>query len=92
MLLNGWNENTFRSFGYVRPENTVSNCYYLENSVEGIEDTEWFIDGITTGTKVTEEEMKSEEMVEKLNTGENQAWKPDTNNINDGYPILSWQQ
>ena len=37
--------------------------------------------------------MKSKNMIDYLNTGEEETspWKPDTNNINDGYPILSWQ-
>ena len=37
--------------------------------------------------------MKSEEFVDLLNEGQNEKpWKQDTNNINDGYPILSWQE
>ena len=39
----------------------------------------------------TEEEMKQDSFVELLNNGENN-WKKDTNNINNGYPILNWQK
>ena len=38
----------------------------------------------------TEEEMKQDSFVELLNNGESN-WKKDVNNINNGYPILSWE-
>ena len=65
------------------------NCYYSENNIEIIGD------GVklqNTGEAKTELEMKSPDFVEKLNEGqEDKPWKQDTNNINNGYPILSWQ-
>ena len=69
--------------------NSISNCYYLENNIEIIGN------GGTLskiGEEKTEEYMKGEEFVDKLNNGqEGNPWKQDINNINDGYPILSWQ-
>lgn len=48
-------------------------------------------EGITGDVTVkTETEMKSDEFITVLNNG-GTAWKKDTNNINDGFPILSWQ-
>lgn len=35
-------------------------------------------------------EDNKEELVEKLN-GTSNTWKHDTENINNGYPILEWQ-
>ena len=44
-------------------------------------------------TAKTETEMKSEEFVTLLNEGQDGTpWKQDTNNINNGFPILSWQE
>ncbi len=72
--------------------NELSECYYLENNIEII-GTKKSVYCKENGTKKTEEEMKSEEFVNSLNEGqEDSPWKQDTNNINDGYPILSWQQ
>ena len=38
----------------------------------------------------TEEEMRQDSFVELLNNGESN-WKKDINNINNGYPILSFE-
>jgi len=48
----------------------------------------YYLEGTTTdsnATAKTSNELKS--LVSTLGT----AWKSDTNNINNGYPILSWQ-
>ena len=67
----------------------ISNCFYLTGS---------YLQGADLGTtyassiiEKTEAEMKQEEFVTLLNGGTGTAWKKDTNNINTGYPILSWQ-
>ncbi len=45
------------------------------------------------GEGKTEEYMKGEGFVAELNDGqEGSPWKQDINNINDGFPILSWQE
>ena len=60
---------------------TISNNYFLENMINGNNGT------IFDGTiKKTSEEMKNIE-----NNLENDFEK-DTENINDGYPILQWQE
>lgn len=59
----------------------VENCYYLENTVNGANETV-IREEITVKTS---EELKS--MASTLGS----AFKEDTNNINNGYPILSWQ-
>ena len=43
------------------------------------------------GMAKTEQEMKSSTFIDLLNTNLANAYKADTNNINNGYPILSWQ-
>ena len=44
-----------------------------------------------TGMAKTETEMKSKEFLQLLNKNTPNAYKEDVNNINNGYPILSWQ-
>lgn len=62
---------------------SVDNSYYLnQNDFTNV--------GKGAGEIKTEEEMKSDNFLRLLNNGEN-IWKRDTNNINNGYPILYWQ-
>ena len=67
----------------------VKNCYYLIGTA-----TEAFGGNIigesSNVLEKTEEEMKQDSFVELLNNGESN-WKKDVNNINNGYPILSWE-
>ena len=80
-----------RTFGAIATKVPL-NCYYLENSIEPAYNGSVSLI-FALGIKKTEEEMKSEEFVNSLNNGQEPApWKQDTNNINDGYPILSWQE
>jgi hypothetical protein len=60
------------------------NCYYKSGSVSS---------GNNVGTSVSDAEMKIANMVSLLNnTQVPQPWIADYNpNINDGYPVLSWQ-
>ena len=75
---------------WVNAGGVVSDCYYLENNIE--------ISGEGTpvaniGESKTEKDMKGKEFVTLLNKEQDGShWKQDINNINDGYPILSWQQ
>ena len=66
----------------------VENLYYRKlDSILGIGVNSQIEE---TLMQKTEEEMKSDSFIELLNNGENN-WKKDTNNINNGYPILNWQ-
>ena len=62
----------------------VTNCYYI------IQDNFTNVGG-QAGIIKTEKEMKNSEFVNLLNHEIEGIWKQDTNNINNGYPILSWQ-
>lgn len=75
---------------------TVSGCYYdsdVETSVDGA------VYGEDFGTDycgLTTEKMKGSIETEGtllyyLSQNNNTSWTTDTNNINNGYPILSWQ-
>ena len=69
----------------------AENLYYQkidETLGIGINNAEIVIED--TDMQKTEEEMKSDNFLRLLNNGEN-IWKRDTNNINNGYPILYWQ-
>lgn len=68
--------------------NIFGNYYYLntaKNLPFGKDHT-----AIATANKVSSEQLKSNEVLEVLNS-ENQVWKKDTSNINNGYPIFNWQ-
>ena len=72
--------NYCKNFYYLKetPNKGIGNSNDIEGSVDGIE----------------EEDLKNSSMVTLLNanSGEEEAvWKQDTNNINKGYPILSWE-
>ena len=85
-----------RSFGYGTGPGKVYNCYYLGSSINEVPKngvTVWVDRFSTPGEAKTEEDMKKPEFINSLNEEqEGNPWKQDTNNINDGYPILSWQQ
>ncbi len=59
----------------------VTNCYYLENTVNGTNETE-IIEGIT---------VKTSEQLKKIADTLGNAFKENMSNINNGYPILAWQ-
>ena len=56
------------------------NNYYLNNTINGI-----------NGDDQKGVEIKNDEEMKKLSVQLGRAFKEDTNNINNGYPILSWQ-
>lgn len=74
-------------FGAKNSGSTYANLYYNSNlkltAIGGIDDTE--------GMYQTESQMKSNEFLQLLNKNTANAYKQDSNNINNGYPILSWQ-
>ena len=59
----------------------ITNCYYLENTVNGTNETDE-IEGVTS---------KSSEELKNLSKTLGSEFKEDTDNINNGYPILEWQ-
>ena len=62
--------------------NIANNCYYLST----LSTTDSY------ATPKTETEMKLQLFVDLLNSGQTDApWTMDTNNINNGYPVLKWQ-
>ena len=67
----------------------VKNCYYLTGTAEKSLGGN-IIGDFSNVLEKTEEEMKQDSFVELLNNGESN-WKKDTNNINNGYPILNFE-
>ena len=81
--ITGWTETT-----------RIKNSYYLDNINRLYTGRMSSSDISENCSSKTEEEFKVKDstMIDLLNTGlENSVWKIDTNNINEGYPILSWQ-
>ena len=77
--------------GYVYTPGTVTNCYYLNTSASAGTDN-----GRGEATAMTQAEMQSADFVTTLNGGQAPApFRSDFNTLgsylNDGYPILSWQ-
>lgn len=68
---------------------TIKNCYYLGGTAKG----DLNMQGTTQqAEEKTEQEMKEKAFVDLLNNGnEEQIWKEDVDNKNNGYPILNWQ-
>ncbi len=66
----------------------ISNCYYLKGSI---------IEGLYSfkAREMEENQLKSIETIDLLNyhpnVGSKDLWKYDSNNVNEGYPILLWQ-
>lgn len=72
-----------------RTTGSYSNLYYISNStISGVGNNTADLEGMAK----TEAEMKTEEFINLLNTNTSGAFKADENNINEGYPILSWQK
>ncbi|MBR5228556.1 MAG: S-layer homology domain-containing protein [Firmicutes bacterium] len=65
---------------------SYTNCYWLEGTADmGVYKSGK--DGLSAGAKKTSAEMKSEEFLELLGS----AFDVDSEKINSGYPVLSWQ-
>ena len=67
--------------GYSDSSFKLSNCYYLSGCISNSTNTK--------GKIMTSVEMQSPVFVVALNNG-SIAWKQDNNNINNGYPILTY--
>ena len=81
-LKNTINQNIGSVAGYIKDSLTLSDCYFLTGTYDvGI--------GYGKSTGVTKVDTMNKSVLEVVN-GEN-AFKADTNNINNGYPILEWQ-
>ncbi len=70
---------------YGRNMGNVSNSYYLEGTIDNSTEID---EGVSNIINSTETFMVSNEFVTKLNN-DTQDWKQDSENINDGYPILN---
>ena len=80
------NTNLGALIGNKSNNGTVTNCYFLEGSAAVA------VGGATVegAASKTAEEMQADAFVTALN-GEGDAFVKDTNGINGGYPVLSWQ-
>ena len=68
-------------------DSTIDKCYYLSTlGIGGINK----VDIENQAEAKTAEYLKSDELLIVLNS-ESNNWKKDTKNVNEGYPILSWQ-
>ena len=69
----------------------INNCYYLTGTSEnGVGDN--YTPSLEHNiVEKTEEQMKSNEFLNLLNQNNENIWKVDSNNINNGYPILYWE-
>ena len=67
--------------GYANNMGDIKNNYFLQNTVN---------DG--NGLDIEGVETKNEEELKKIYTVLGNDFKEDTNNINNGYPILQWQK
>lgn len=72
--------------GYIGPTSEIKNCFWLETaSSAGIAEIGANATNYNITAVETEDEMKT--IAEQLGS----AYKEDTKNINDGFPILKWQ-
>ena len=72
---------------------TIENCYYVkkENSnYQGI-DASYGEETITEITEVTDSEIKSYDMIKRLDNPYSYIYQQDIYNLNNGYPILNTQ-
>lgn len=63
----------------------VSNLFYIDNEPIGNN-----LSNSCEITKVTSDELKSDNMLNLLNEN-GLVWKKDISNVNNGYPIFTWQ-
>ena len=72
--------------GTIQGEASVSNSFYLNNQPIGVN----YSNSPCITTQVSSDELKSDDTLNSLNQNGN-VWKKDTSNVNDGYPIFTWQ-
>lgn len=77
----------YKNFGSIGGYGTIQNCYWLEGTATNISYN------ISNGEfyKRTREYMMTSDFLKELNK-DRDSFKLDTSNINNGYPILDWQQ
>lgn len=74
------------TIGESSPEQ-YNNLYYLQNSFT-YNDTDIVF---ANDTALSSEQLKDSSFIITLNQSTPNIWKADTNNLNQGYPILFWQ-
>lgn len=102
-LVNGGKINNCYNLGTINNVNKTNNCYIGEilGRARGssITSNSFYIDNEPIGnnlssncvtTKVTSDELKSDGTLNLLNQN-GAVWKKDTSNVNNGYPIFTWQ-
>ena len=67
---------------------SIQNCYFSNTSTNNVTGT-GNTNNIINCKSMTEEEMKSDDFIDLLNENANEdIWKKDIENINNGYPIF----
>ena len=72
--------------GVIQGEASVSNSFYLNNQPIGVNYSS--LPCITT--QVSSDDLKGDNVLNILNQNAT-VWKKDISNVNDGYPIFTWQ-
>lgn len=87
-IINNCNYGTLliNEIAYFENESTIDNCYYLKDLI--INNTTNTIRKQSNGIEKTEEEMKTDNFIQLLNKENQNIWKKDTKNKNNGYPIF----
>ena len=87
-IINNCNYGTLliNEIAYFENESTIDNCYYLKDLI--INNTTNTIRKQSNGIEKTEEEMKTDNFIQLLNKENQNIWKKDTKNQNNGYPIF----
>lgn len=94
-LLGGLRNNSILSNSYnifeIHEENAKSNLVGYRNENENTKISNCYYRGVTTsGASRTETDMKTTEFINLI--GGESVWKLDTQNTNNGFVILNWQQ
>lgn len=71
---------------YGDQNSTIENSYYLKDSITN--NTTNNISKQSNGIEKTEKEMKTDNFIQLLNKENQNIWKKDTKNQNNGYPIF----
>ncbi len=72
--------------GVIQGEASVSNSFYLNNQPIGIN----YSSSLCVTTQVSRDDLKGDNVLNILNQN-GIVWKKDTTNVNNGYPIFTWQ-
>lgn len=69
----------------------IEKCYYLTGTSENGVGSNYSPSLEHNIVEKTEEQMKNNEFLNLLNQNNENIWKADSNNSNNGYPILYWE-